>query len=236
MEVRNLPLEHYINRMVHKRYFSFVRYGDGEWKALIQQNRQNGVAQWISPKLHSHMNKSFLNCPKSGIYFGLQGNITRNPDTALKYLRKHYLKIPWVNADVFHYASRDGILYPLIRQLRKMRVVIVGPDFLRKLSKKTVKYKRFITVPSKNAYGSYDSIAQAIRLAHKELGDGMVYSFCTGPTSEMLIQDLFPEMPKNFLIDFGSLWDIFCGHRSRGYLKARNYPDEKIHRNLGLRK
>jgi len=160
----------------------------------------------------------------------------RHPGVAQRYLRKHHLKIGWVDADVFHHASRDGILFPLIRQLRKMRVVIVGPDFLRRPSKKIVKYKQFISVPPKNAYGSYQSIADAIRLAHKKLGDDVVYSFSTGPTSEMLIQDLFPEMPKNFLIDFGSLWDIFCGHRSRGYHKTTNYSDKKIHRNLGLKR
>lgn len=235
MEVRNLSLTHYINRMVHKRYFSFVRYGDGEWKALTQQGRQNGRDQWISAKLHNHINRSFLDCPKKGIYFGLQGNIARNSHDALKYLRKHHLEIAWVDADVFHHASRDGILFPLIRQLRKMRVVIVGPDFLRRQSKKILKYKQFVAVPPKNAYGNYQSIVDAIRLARNKLGDGVVYSFCTGPTSEMLIQDLFPEMPKNFFIDFGSLWDIFCGHRSRGYHRTTSYSDAKIHKNLGLR-
>jgi len=235
MKARDLSLAHYINRMVHKRYFSFVRYGDGEWKALTQQGRQNGRDQWISAKLHDHMNRSFLDCPKSGIYFGIQGNMIRSPDVAQRYLRKYHLKIAWVDADVFHHASRDGILFPLIRQLRKMRVVIVGPNFLRRPIRKVVKYKQFIAVPSKNAYGSYQSLTDTIRLAHNKLGDGVVYSFSTGPTSEMLIQDLFPEMPKNFLIDFGSLWDIFCGHRSRGYHRTTNYSDEKIHRNLGLR-
>lgn len=235
MKARNLPLKHYINRMVHKRYFSFVRYGDGEWKALTKEKRQNGRAQWISAKLHNRMNRSFLDCPKNGIYFGLQANIIRNPDLAQKYLRKHHLKIAWVDADVFHHASRDGVLFPLIRQLRKMRVVIIGPDFLRRRSKKIVKYKKFISVPPTNAYGSYQSIIDEIRLAHNKLGDGVVYSFSTGPTSEMVIQDLFPEIPKNFLIDFGSLWDIFCGHRSRGYHRTIDYSVAKIHRNLGLR-
>ena len=233
MKARNLPLKHYINRMVHKRYFSFVRYGDGEWKALTKDKRQNGRAQWISARLHNHMNRSFLDCPKSGIYFGIQANIMRNPGLAQKYLRQHHLKIAWVDADVFHHASRDGILFSLIRQLRKMRVVIIGPNFLRRGCKKIAKYKQFIAVPSKNAYGSYQLIIDGIRLAHK--GDGVVYSFSTGPTSEMLIQDLFPEMPRYYLIDFGSLWDIFCGHRSRGYHRTINYPVSKIHRNLGLK-
>ena len=179
MKARNLPLDNYINRMVHKRYFSFVRYGDGEWKALTQQKRQNGRDQWISEKLHNHMNRSFVNCPKNGIYFGIQRNMIRNPAIALKYLRKHHLKISWVDADVFHSASRDGVLFPLVRQLRKMRVVIVGPNFLRKGFKKVVKCKQFIAVPSRNAYGSYQSTADAIRVAHKKLGDGVVYSFCT---------------------------------------------------------
>lgn len=115
-------------------------------------------------------------------------------------------------------------------------MVIVGPGFLKRLQNRALKFQGFIEVPTTNAYGSFTSIANAVRATHDKLGQDVVYSFSTGPSAEILIQDLFPEIKNSYLIDFGSLWDIFCGHRSRKYMRKEKYSPLKIHKNLGLKK
>lgn len=237
MEIKDLSLEYYISRMVLKKHFCFVRYGDGEWRALFQTSGWNGHSQKISPKLHKDMKDALLKGSRfAGVIFGMQRYAMRKmPGRIRAFLTQNkLLNISWVDADIFHHASANGILFPLIRQMRKMKVVIVGPKFLRGLSQEVFAYKHFIEVPLKNAFGSCDAIANAIRTTHVKLGSDIIYSFCVGPTSEILIQNLFQKMQKSYLIDFGSVWDIFCGHRSRGYLKAGRYPNSKIQTNLGL--
>jgi len=237
MEIKDLSLEYYTDRMIHKKYFSFVRYGDGEWRALFQTSGWNGHSQKISLKLHNDMKDALLKGSRlTGIIFGMQRYAMRKmPGRIRAFLtQNNLLNISWVDADIFHYASGNGILFPLVRQMRKMEVVIVGPKFLRGLSPQVFTYKHFIEVPLKNAFGSCDAIAKAICATHAKLGQDVVYSFSTGPTTEILIQNLLPKMKKSYLIDFGSVWDIFCGHRSRGYLKGGRYPVSKIQKNLGL--
>jgi len=238
MKVRDLPLKHYIGRMARNKYFSFVRYGDGEFKTLYRNRGRNGRSQEINPRLHAHMEKSLIECPKSGIYFGLQRGMLRTDESThrvIEYLRRKQLNLKWVNGDVFHLASKSGQLFPLIRQMRRMRVVMVSPEFHKRIVNRIFKYQIFIRVPTTNAYGAYNRIANSIRAAYKQLGDDVVYSFSAGPAAEILIQDLFPEIKNSYLIDFGSLWDIFCGHRSRKYMSKEKYSSAKIHRNLGLR-
>jgi len=151
------------------------------------------------------------------------------------YLREKRLNLKWVNGDVFHLASKFGQLFPLIKQMRKMKVVMIGPGFQKRIANRAFRYQAFIQVPATNAYGAYNNIVNSIKDAHNRLGDDVVYSFSTGPSAEILIQDFFPKMKNNYLIDFGSVWDIFCGHRSRKYMDKEKYPSAKIHKNLGLK-
>lgn len=238
MEIKNIPLSRYIDGLKNNEYFSFVRYGDGEWKCIFMEKGRNGRAQEINPKLHKHMIKSFLNCPRHGIYFGMQRNVLDIKSLAhrIKSYLKYHPSTRWALADVFHYASRAGTLFPLIKQLRSMKVVIVGPEFLRDLSARTFKYHDFIEVPPRNAYGVYDKVVAAVLKSREKLKGNVVYSFSAGPSANIFIQDLFPKMKNSYLIDFGSLWDIFCGRRTRGYMIKARYDSAKLHRNLGLQR
>lgn len=185
------------------------------------------------------MTHSFLKCQREHIYFGMQSGMLRSGKTkhrVVGYLNRNRANRKWVNADVFHRASRSGKLYSLIKLMRKKKVVIVGPKFLKQLKVRTFSIQKFIQCPSSNAYAAYDVIIKAVRSAYVELGDDVIFSFSTGPSAEIIIQDLVAEIPNSYLIDFGSMWDIFCGRRTRKYMSKEKYLDAQIHRNLGLRK
>ncbi|GAI18083.1 unnamed protein product, partial [marine sediment metagenome] len=94
------------------------------------------------------------------------------------------------------------------------------------------RYHAFIEVPSKECYSSKASIALDILEVHKRVSEDVVYSLSCGLLAETLILELHERIPGNFLIDFGSLWDIFCGCKSRGYTKGKGYTREIYYRNL----
>lgn len=240
IDIKKIPLQSYVDRLRSNQYFSFARYGDGEWRILIKGCGLVACRlQVVNPQMQVDMIRSLtVHVNESGLIFGMQNYAVRIYGHLIPiFLQKYKLEdIHWTEADVFHYASRDGLLYPLIKQLREMKVVIVGPSFLRKLSKRTFNYTKFIEVRPKNCYAQQPIIKSNILKVHTELKENVVYSFCCGPLAETLILDLHSQMSKNFLIDFGSVWDVFCGWKSRGYTMKPTYTNKIFRGNLGLRR
>lgn len=237
IEIKKIPLHQCVDRLKNNKYFSFVRYGDGEWIALCRgAGKVSCRLQSVNRKIQADMLQSLVahaNAPR--LIFGMQHFAVRRYGTRIeRFLHHHKLKsISWVEADVFHYASLRGLLYPLIKQLCRMKVVIVGPHFLHKIKDGVFDYSAFVEVPPRNCYAHQESIKSNILSIHEQFRENVVYSFCCGPLAETLILKLQEKMPENFLIDFGSLWDVFCGVRSRRYTKSGKYTDDILKRNLG---
>ena len=237
-KIKDVSLQKYVDRLKNKEYFSFVRYGDGEWRTILEGSGMVACRmQVINPKIQSDMIRSLTeHASEQGIIFGMQDYGFRIYKQLIPdFLQKYKLEnIQWTDADVFHNASRDGLLYALIEQLRTMKVVIIGPSLLRNLSGH-FSYAEFIETKAKNCYADQAAIKSEILRVHKKLKEDVVYSFCCGPLAETLILDLYSQMPNNFLIDFGSLWDVFCGVRSRGYTQNDKYTDNTLRKNIGLK-
>jgi hypothetical protein len=93
--------------------------------------------------------------------------------------------------------------------------VFIGPSHIRSISKR-LPYVGFVEVRTRNCYQDIAKIHKAIL----EQPRPAVFCFSTGPTTKVLIAKLFPALgEENFLIDFGSLWDVYCGVKSRSYHK-----------------
>jgi len=75
---------------------------------------------------------------------------------------------------------------------------------------------------------SADLILAGIIRALKTCKAPAVVSFSAGPTTKVLIHNLHGR--GHFLIDFGSLWDIYVGKRTRRYHKR--ITPKVIRRNL----
>jgi len=153
VKFRNLPLENYVDRLKHDRYFAFMRYGDGEWTAILRAGGKAGRAQKNTEEFHQDSKGTFLKyCGSSGIYYGMQNNVLRlDKERAeiLRFLQENKTEIRWVNADVFHYASRDGRLAPLVQVMRRKKVVVIGPNFLKGLQR-VFQFKKFIELAPEN--------------------------------------------------------------------------------------
>lgn len=233
VKIKDMSLEKYINRLKNNQHFSFVRFGDGEWLSLFRSfGKVSCDKQPLSIELQREMQKVLLEGSKLDIIFGMQNYALKLANKKInKFLFDNNLNIDWVNADIFHYACRDGKLFPLVEELRKQKVVVVGPKFLRKLSEKVFKYSSFIDVPIEDCYRDKERILTEILKINEKMGEDTVYSFSAGPLSKILITALKEKMPRTYLIDFGSLWDVFCGETERGYMKGMS--NEILNKNLG---
>jgi len=177
------------------------------------------------------------NSKTSNIFFGLQNNMLRGnyKHRVIKYLKNHNLKhIKWVSADTFHYANRSGQMAPLMKIMRTKKTVIVGPPFMAELRKKALPEMEYIEIPQRQCFGERLLIMDWVLDMQERIGNDAIYSFSAGPTAEMLILNLQRVMPDNFFIDFGSVWDIFCGRHTRHYTQPDRYSKAKLRRNLGI--
>jgi len=148
-------------------------------------------------------------------------------------MRKHNLwDIDWVDSTVFKGASNNGTLSPLVEELRRHKIIVIGPSFLRLLSERVFKYIDFIEIHPTMGWSDF-SMPKQILSCQQKYGDDILYAFSAGIGSSLAICNLHRSMSGNFLIDFGSVWDNFCGKLSRGYMKPLRYPESRLLRNLG---
>jgi hypothetical protein len=228
--VQPTPLSVYVDLLNANAPFSFSRYGDGEWAAILSRKGRNCDGHEYFPQLGERLRNALLR-PKPYRY-GMQNNALRRSGIAIcRFLRRHRIKLDWHNSDVFHYANRDGRLFPLIRALRQKPVVMIGPAYLKKLDTILFPFASFVEVPQKNCFLEADSIAAALRkYGHRHAG--VVYAFSASMTTNVLIDELYPLLgSSNWMIDFGSIWDIYAGVRSRSVYAKIDW-DSTITRNL----
>jgi len=225
MDIEQTNLQFWINKLNNNELFSLSRYGDGEWMCILWKTDSNINTKYDN-KLHEGLidglltkhDEKYLLASQHLRQFKKRKRNKKNTITMLDEIESWLLKnsshIHWYNADVFHYSSMDGELFPLFESLKNKKVVVVGPPWLQSLPF----IDHFIETPENNAYKEIENIKSKIKQY-----DNSVISLSVGPSSNILINELHDEMSKHsWLIDFGSVWDVYCG------VKSRTYHDKKM--------
>lgn len=221
IRVLKTPLSFYADRLKANNPFTFVRYGNGEWDGILGTRDKTGSgSQWLNiPGLRQGLQQSLKRGYDSDCYLlGMQNLVQRRApmwEGAKRWLQINAPDLIWHDADVFHHCSSRAQLRPLVDELRKKPLVFIGPAHVRPISK-LLPYVGFVEVRTRDCYQDATAIYKAIL---KQPSPG-VFCFSAGPTAKILMAKLFPILgEKSFLIDFGSLWDIYCGVKSRSYHK-----------------
>ena len=231
VRVARMPLSHYVSMLAAGKPFSFSRFGDGEWNAILGRPGENCDGHAFFPELGKDLRTALVSRP--AYLCGMQRRAIQDMGVEIKaFLKKNNVVIDWHNADVFHYANNAGTLFPLVKQLRKMKVVVVGPAHLRDVNRMLFPYDHFIEIPLKNCYTAQHETEAQAREYFKRSGPAL-FAFSASMTTNVLIHRLFPFMgSSSWLIDFGSLWDVYVGVKSRGGYAAEDWS-LRIKKNLG---
>jgi len=195
--------------------FAFVRYGDGEWKLVLDSPWRQGWVEEFTPDLCAAMRETLLDY--NGVKLGMQ---------SVEYLRKRELFDPaqawlhanglnhlqWHEADVLHRASAAGRLQPFADSLRSMDVALIGPDYLGALPF----VARHIAIPSTCAWAHHEEVFRQA----DTLRDCVVL-VSAGPLGKVLAHRLHAMDRGLAIIDTGAVLDPYCGVRSRGYMRVK---------------
>lgn len=217
--VKSLTLEDYVDHIRAKEPFALARYGDGEWAAILGHEGENCDGHEYFPLLGMDL-RAALDA-RSTYYLGLGGVALMNlGDQIRAYINNRNLyDRNWVEVDTFYKASYEGRLFPLVAALRRAHILYVGPERLFEPMNRTLfTVDGCVGVPLKNAYLQKEKIFKKIT-RKLESGSYEIVGFSAGMLSNVLIADLWPRWKQRVsLIDFGSLWDIYCGYPTRKYM------------------
>ena len=212
MRVFDPGVDWYIEKLVQDRPFSFARYGDGEWSCILGAGQVATAHQRFTPELRdaltqtvteAHGHDCFLAIsPRGGAVQGMWGRIER-------WIATHAPDVEWHEKVTWARASQQGRLPDLVAAMRPHGIVVVGPRWLRRLDF----YDEFIEVRPYHCWADFESIVGAMVPC-----EGSAISISAGPAAKVLVHRLYPLIGKrSWLLDMGSVWDPYCGHRSRTY-------------------
>ncbi len=217
---RETDCEFYLDKLRRGEAFSFSRWGDGEWNSVLGLRREseaNCDGHHYFRRMGDQLARALMDHP---MYFvAMQPLAMRLRGGRIeRWLSQKSVNLAWHEADVFHNKSERGEIGDVLEALRNAGdLIVVGPPHLRQLSR-YVEYRGFIEAPRKDCFLALDEIQTRIALAVSRVRKPAVVSISAGMPANLIVHNLYQKIGnKAFLIDFGSLWDPYCGVSSRRY-------------------
>jgi hypothetical protein len=219
------PLQFYVDKIKNGEKFSMARYGDGELYCMWGKQGQNSNGCKYYPELRADLLKGLTTLQmKPNFIYGLQRVLPRDEERVMR----EYGGIDWYDTEIFSEAVAKGELYPLVEQLRKMKVVVIGNNSITDFCRGELGVTGFIYVEPSNAYDQKEHVLDHVKKLAK-LSGADVFLFSCGMAANVFIHELHGKV-DGWLLDMGHIWDPFTGNMSRCDLEGKTLED--INKNL----
>lgn len=228
--MKSYNLQYYVDKLKNGEKFSLARYGDGEMYCMWGKKGQNSNGCRYSPELREALLDSMKHKDDPTFIYGMQRVLPRDRER----FEKEYPDIEFYDTEIFSEAVANGELYPLIEQLRKLKVGIVsnikiiGVVGVRKgLNLNTCNCSEVL---KNNAYNFKDQVIKDILEAERtNVLKPDVWLFACGMAANAFIGELHGKVSAT-LLDIGHIFDPFVGDMSRCDLEGKTLED--IEKNL----
>ncbi len=235
MIYRTEPLSWYIDKLVHNEPFASLVYGDGELVVALGRatgTSYTGYHELVTPRMVQEMCDSFIG-DSPDVLRGTDFNVLNSKyhdsgrlEAPLEQLLgERHKSLEWLDGVVWEDAVRVGDLNPLLRVLKKKRVVLIGNKKLNQLY--WLGMDSFYAVPNTNAYEAIDDIERDLLSWEEPYRSNVVYIMCMGLGAIPLICRLRKKMPTCTFLDLGSCFDVFVGGDSWRAWRKELYADPK---------
>ena len=212
-----------IDSLIKERNFSFSRWGDGEINAILGSPQPHNCDKH---QYFKDMGMRLLKVIKSKPEYimGLQNLVqrTRKDDPDFQELIEG---IDWVDSDVLHRQSIKHGLKDLFQALQTRNIILVANENLQEVasmmySPDTYPLMHIIISPVDSWLEYDDVLKRVLNIVH----DDDVILYASGMMTEVLIDDVYNIYQGDVTqIDVGSLFDPYCGIKSRSYMKNKKF-------------
>jgi hypothetical protein len=240
INVIQLPAEHYLNAIEKNEPFSFSRFGDGEVLCMLRPEFYKNRPQykdWIFTcgielkqifKNKYDYYHCFLDCtfwnrgPHPGDDFEIFLNETC-PD------------FPFYDGEIWQNLSFSGEITKITRTISPYNPVFIGGKHLANMKYVTGMDHNIelIAIDDNNGYLERDQVKDAIL---KKVEEGhRLFCFSASVLTKALADELYPVIGDScFLIDFGSVFDPYCGILSRSTMVSVGFEKFQPYTTLRL--
>lgn len=199
-----MTLKDIIYKIESNEPFALTRWGDGEWYNIRKLKGANCDGNIYYPDLGDALKE--IVSVKQDYILGAQDYKTFNLTSDVEDYDQD-----WIDADIFHKASMEGKLQPLIDTLANKWITYIGNKDLIKLTF----IDEFITIPQNNIWLQREQLLNVVRSTFNNTHK--VYCFSAGMATNVFIHELWKENKSNTYIDVGSVFDPYVGKATRGY-------------------
>jgi hypothetical protein len=203
------PFEEMVTMLGEGTAFSFSRFGDGEFNAILGVEGSNCDGHPYYPDLGLRLKEIVQSRPC--YLMGLQALAV--VFHGARQIHALAGDLPWVLADSLHLASGEGRFDVFFEALAGREVMLVGPGHLGELS--GLRGWSHCPVPARDCWKQYGETYE--RIVESLAESGHVVLLCASMMSNVLIDDLYGLNPANTYIDAGSVFDPYAGVKSRTY-------------------
>lgn len=204
--------EQYLTWIKERKPFTFSRWGDGEWSAILGREGKNCDGH----EYFAEMGKELARVLKSNPHYevGIQNHALRTMPEIMPWIEKNHLPIDqWVNADVWHHASIKEQFDPFFDAIQNRPVLLVGPHCLTKMEI----HSYWVEVPERNCWQSFDSIMKGI---DNYIDYADIVLFSASMPAKIMIDRLYAKHGQTkTLLDMGSVFMPYVGISNRSYHK-----------------
>lgn len=216
-----------IKRITKIEPTTFIRIGDGEVNAIFKKQGANCDNHIYYPEMGEAIKNVLTSKPD--YFIGMQNLAMKIRGNEIKAFKKdnNLKNLKWFNADILHHASIKGNIKPFFEALNtRKNIVLVGPAYLSIINK-YINYSYHIQIPEVNCWTEYKQISYncskiANRLIVKK-EENILFLVCGSMMAKVLINGLYDQYNHKTnisLLDIGSLFDPFCGRKTRSYHKG----------------
>lgn len=210
------PFDDICEMLADRQPFSFARFGDGEFFAILGAEGENCDGHRYYPRLGQRL-RAIL-AAKPSYLVGLQPLAVMRH--GIQPVLAHSQGIRWVFSDSLHMAMHGGRLDRFFDALGDRDAMLVGPPHLRPLSR--AKGWSHLTIPAINCWDRYEQTGQSLRESLPT--SDVVVLFCASMMSNVLIDDLHAWCAENTYVDVGSVFDPCVGIASRPFYEELTPP------------
>lgn len=219
------PFDYFLNKIINNEHFRYSRFNDGELIAIIGQTPQgaNCDGHQYFPEMGIELKNVLLQYKHSDDYilesFEHWYRVLPHIKNIIHELIKENPELKFLNTDfirISHEQEPEKFI-ALLDELKKKKIVIVGPSYLKKMDKH-FDFK-FIEVPIKNCYLEINRIVDEMKKINEISSDNFFLLSASMPAN--IIIDRFKDN-KNTYLDWGSVWDTFYVSPEYGFIKKRS--------------